>query len=61
MMVTIACNPLAFHLLDALPKGNTFNTEYYRVIILTELFSLRQQVDATRLVIPANNARPQTI
>jgi hypothetical protein len=35
MMVTIAWNPLGFRLLDALPKGNTFNTEYYRVNILT--------------------------
>jgi hypothetical protein len=27
MIVTIASNPLGVHLLDALPKGNPFNTE----------------------------------
>jgi hypothetical protein len=37
MMVTIAWNPLGFHLLDALPKSNTFNAEYYNVNLLTEL------------------------
>jgi hypothetical protein len=37
-MVTIAWNPLGFHLLDTLPKGNTFNAEYCRVNLLTELF-----------------------
>jgi hypothetical protein len=37
MMVTIAWNPLGFHLLDAFPKGNTFNDEDYRANILTEL------------------------
>jgi hypothetical protein len=38
MMMTIAWNPLGLHLLNALPKGNTFNVEHYRVDILTELF-----------------------
>jgi hypothetical protein len=37
MMVAIAWNPLELHLLDALPKGNTFNAKYRRVNILTEL------------------------
>jgi hypothetical protein len=36
-MMTIAWNPLGFHLLDALPKAYTFNAEYYPVNILTEL------------------------
>jgi hypothetical protein len=60
MRVTIAWNPLEFHLLDALPKGNTFNAEYYHVNILTELLPLRPQVDGRRLVIHAGNARPRT-
>jgi hypothetical protein len=34
-MVTIAWNPLGFHLFDMLPKGNTFNAEFYRVNVLT--------------------------
>jgi hypothetical protein len=44
-MVTIASNPLGSHLLEALPKGNTFDTEYYCVTILTQLLTLRQRVD----------------
>jgi transposase len=59
-MVTIAWNPLRFRLLDALPKGNTFNTEYCLVNILTELLPLRAQVDERRLVIDADNARTHT-
>jgi transposase len=60
MMVTMAWNPLGFHLLHALPKWNIPNAGYYRVNILTELLSLRPQVDGRRLVIHADNARPLT-
>jgi hypothetical protein len=60
MMVTIAWNPLRFHLLDALPKGNTFNAEYCRVNILIELLPLCPQVDGSRLIIHSDNARPHT-
>jgi hypothetical protein len=59
-MANITWNLLGFHLLDALPKGNTFNNKYYRVNILTELFPLRPQVDGKRLVIHADNAIPHT-
>jgi transposase len=59
-MVTIAWNPLGFHFLDPLPKGNTFDTEYYRVDILTEFLPFRPHVDGRRLIIHADNARPQT-
>jgi hypothetical protein len=60
MMVTIALNPLGFHLLDAFPKGNTFNAEYFDVNILTELFPFRPQVDGRRFIIHTDNARPHT-
>jgi hypothetical protein len=33
-MVTMASNPLGFHLLNALPKGSSFAGEYYRNNIL---------------------------
>jgi hypothetical protein len=56
--VTIGWNPLEFHLLDSAPKGNTFNAEYYRVNILTELLPLRPHVDGERLAIHVNNANP---
>jgi hypothetical protein len=59
-MVTIAWNPLEFHLLAALPKGNTCNAESYRVNIFTELLPLRQLVDGRGLIIHADNTRPHT-
>jgi hypothetical protein len=60
MMVSIVWNPLGFHLLDALPKGNTLNAEYYGINILTELLPLGQQADGRRLAIHADNARPHS-
>jgi hypothetical protein len=59
-MMNIARNPLGFHLLTALPKGNIFNAEHYPVNILTDLLPLRPQVDGRRLVIHADNAIPHT-
>jgi hypothetical protein len=56
----MAWNPLGFYFLDALPKANTFNAEYYRANILTELLLLRPQVDERRLVIHADSVRPST-
>jgi hypothetical protein len=58
MMVTIAWNPLGFHLLDEFPKGNTFNVEYYRVNIITELLPLRPQVDERRLLFMLTTQNP---
>jgi histone-lysine N-methyltransferase SETMAR len=60
MAVTIAWNPLQFHLVDALPKSNAFNAECSRVTILTELLPLRPQVDGGRRVIHSDNARPHS-
>jgi hypothetical protein len=60
VMVIIAWNRLEFHLLDALPKGNTFNAEYYRVNIFTKLLLLRPQVNERRLVIHVGNAMAHT-
>jgi hypothetical protein len=59
-IVIIAWNPLGFHLLDTLPKGSTFNAEYYRVNILTELLLLRSHVHERRLMIHADRARPHS-
>jgi hypothetical protein len=58
MIGTIGWNPLGFHLLDALPKGNTLNTEYCHVKDFTELLPLRMHVDRERLVIHVDNANP---
>jgi hypothetical protein len=41
MMVTIVWNPQGFHLVDALPKGQKFNANYYIDIILQPLLESR--------------------
>jgi transposase len=58
MMVTVAWNPLGFHLLDVLLNGSTFNTEYYRVHIPAEFLPLRPQVDGRIVIIHGGNVRP---
>jgi hypothetical protein len=44
----------------ALPKGRTFNTEYYRDNILAALTQLRPEDDRRKLVIHADNTRVHT-
>jgi hypothetical protein len=34
MMITIIWNPHGFHIIDTLPKGQTFNATYYVNIVL---------------------------
>jgi hypothetical protein len=56
-MVTIAWNPLGFPLIAALPKGRTFNAEYYRDNILVALAQFQPEDDEGKLVVHADNAR----
>jgi hypothetical protein len=56
IMVTIAWNPLGFLLIVALPKGRTFQAEYYRNHILAALTQLQPEDDGRKLV-HADNAR----
>jgi hypothetical protein len=60
MTMTIAWNPLGFHLLNSLPKGRIFNAEYYRDTILSALLPLCPQADERKLMIHANNASLHT-
>jgi histone-lysine N-methyltransferase SETMAR len=60
IMVTIAWNPLGFHLVEILPKGRSFNAEYYRDNILTELIQFRPEAGERYLVIHVDNPRPHT-
>jgi histone-lysine N-methyltransferase SETMAR len=60
MMVTIAWNALGFHLLDALPKGNSFTGAYYRDNILAGLLPLRPASGKRQLCLHADNARVHT-
>jgi transposase len=60
IMVTIAWNPLRFHLVTVLPKGMTFNADYYRDNILSALTEYLPESEERHLVIHADNARPHT-
>jgi hypothetical protein len=60
IMVTIAWNPLGFPLIVALPKGRTFNAEYYRDNILATLTQLQPDDDGRKVVVRADNARAHT-
>jgi transposase len=51
---------LGFPLIVALPKGRTFNAEYYRENILAALTQLQPVDDGTKLVVHADNARAHT-
>jgi hypothetical protein len=44
----------------ALPKGRTFNTEYYRDNILAALTQFQPEDDGRKLVVHADNARAHT-
>jgi hypothetical protein len=57
MMLTIGCNPLGFHMLDALSKSRPFNAECYRNNILGALFLLRPHVDERKFIIHRDNAQ----
>jgi hypothetical protein len=60
IMVTIAWNPLGFHLVEALPKRRRFVAEYYRDNILTELIRLCPEAGERYVAIHADNAGPHT-
>jgi hypothetical protein len=57
IVVTIAWNPLEFLLIVALPKGCTFNAEYYCDNIFAALTQLHPEDDRRKLVVHADNAR----
>jgi hypothetical protein len=59
MMVTIVWNPQCFNLVDALPKGQKFNANYYIDRILQPLLESRSTVHGPGLIINADNARSQ--
>jgi hypothetical protein len=60
IMVAIAWNPLGFPLIMTLPKGRTFNAEYYRDNILASLAQLQPEDDGRKLVIHADKVRGRT-
>jgi histone-lysine N-methyltransferase SETMAR len=57
-MVTIAWNPLEFPLIVALPKGPTFNAEYYHDNSFAALTQFPPEDDGRKLIVHADNVRP---
>jgi hypothetical protein len=60
IMVTIAWNPLGFHLLNALPKGRSFTMGYHHDNICAGLVLLRLAEEERQLVLHADNAMVHT-
>jgi transposase len=60
IMVTIAWNPLGYPLIGGLPKGRTFNAEYYRDNILAALTQFQPEDDGRKLVVHVDNVRAHT-
>jgi hypothetical protein len=56
---TIAWNPLGFLLIMSLPKGRTFNAEYYRDNILAALTQLQSEDDGRKFIVHADDAKAQ--
>jgi hypothetical protein len=58
MIVTSVWNSQGFHLVEALPKGQKFNANYYVDRMLQPLFEGRSTGRGTGLIIHADNAAP---
>jgi hypothetical protein len=56
-MASIAWNPLGFHVLEALPKGRTFDADCYRDNSLTELVPRRPEGNGRKHIIHSEDAR----
>jgi hypothetical protein len=59
-MVTVAWNPVGFHLVEVLANGRDFNAKYHRDNILTERIRFRPEAGERHVVIRADNSRPHT-
>jgi hypothetical protein len=62
-MLTVVWNPMAFHVLKALPKVRKFNAQYYTNDILVAISDWRRQTGGTRpnkLWLHSDKARPHT-
>jgi hypothetical protein len=59
-MVTIAWNPLGFHLVKVFSNDNNYNAEYYRDDILTTLIQFLQEAGGTKFILHADTAKPHS-
>jgi histone-lysine N-methyltransferase SETMAR len=59
-VVTIAWNQHSFHVVDAFPKGENLNANYYIEHILHPILEYRPKSELRQLIIHADNARRHT-
>jgi hypothetical protein len=55
---TVVWNPRGFHLVNGLPKGQPWTSQYDIDNVLAGICALREAGDPRRLVIHAENAKP---
>jgi hypothetical protein len=60
VMVAVVWNTGGLRVVHVLPKGATFDTDYYCEDILSEILRVCPIYSSRRLVLHPDNARPQT-
>jgi hypothetical protein len=58
VMLTVFWSPNGFHLIEALPAGQTFTSDYFSQTILYTLHKNLSHMTARRIVVHMDNARP---
>jgi hypothetical protein len=59
-ILTVVWNPHEFNVVSLLPKGQKWTSQYYADHILPETWALRDARDRRKLVVHADNVRPQS-
>jgi hypothetical protein len=57
-ILTVVWNPHGFHLVNVLPKGQKWRSQYYIDHVLREISALRDARDQRKLVVQAGNVKP---
>jgi hypothetical protein len=57
-MLTVFWSPNGFHIIEALPAGRNFTSEYFCETILYTLRKNLSQMTARKIVVPMDNAQP---
>jgi hypothetical protein len=58
IMLIVVWNPYGFHLVNVMPKGQKWTSQYYIDHILPEMCALRNAIDRRKLAVHADNAKP---
>jgi hypothetical protein len=60
-VLTVVRNPHGFHLVNVLPNGQAWTSQYYIGYILPEIGAVRDARDLRKLVVHADNAKQHVI